>query len=73
MARNRRGSNLELWTDDKGLKYRFQLGDQNCAQDLAINLRMGLVNQSSLPSASRRMNGTCVMGGISHHQGCHPP
>ena len=48
LARNRGGEgNLELWTDDKGLKYRFQLGDQSYAQDLAINLRMGLVNQSS--------------------------
>ena len=48
LARNRGGQgNLELWTDDKGLKYRFKLGDQSYAQDLAINLRMGLVNQSS--------------------------
>ena len=48
LARNRGGEgNLELWTDDKGLKYRFQLGEQSYAQDLAINLRMGLVNQSS--------------------------
>ena len=48
LARNRGGEgNLELWTDDKGLKYRFKLGDQSYAQDLAINLRMGLVNQSS--------------------------
>ena len=48
LARNRAGEgNLELWTDEKGLKYRFQLGDQSYAQDLAINLRMGLVNQSS--------------------------
>ena len=48
LARNRGGEgNLKLWTDEKGLKYRFQLGDQSYAQDLAINLRMGLVNQSS--------------------------
>ena len=48
LARNRAGEgSLKLWTDDKGLKYRFKLGDQSYAQDLAINLRMGLVNQSS--------------------------
>lgn len=48
LARNRGGEgNLQLWTDEKGLKYRFQLGNQSYAQDLAINLRMGLVNQSS--------------------------
>ena len=48
LARNRGGKgNLELWTDQKGLKYRFKLGDQSYAQDLGINLREGLVNQSS--------------------------
>jgi HK97 family phage prohead protease len=48
LARNRAGEgSLKLWTDNKGLKYRFKLGDQSYAQDLAINLRMGLVNQSS--------------------------
>jgi len=48
LARNRGGEgNLELWTDEKGLKYRFKLGDQSYAQDLGINLREGLVNQSS--------------------------
>ena len=48
LARNRGGEgNLQLWTDEKGLKYRFELGEQSYAQDLAINLRMGLVNQSS--------------------------
>jgi HK97 family phage prohead protease len=48
LARNRAGEgSLKLWTDERGLKYRFQLGDQSYAQDLAINLRMGLVNQSS--------------------------
>jgi len=54
LARNRAGEgNLELWTDEKGLKYRFQLGDQSYAQDLAINLRMGLVSQSSFAFSIR--------------------
>lgn len=43
----RTGAGLELWTDDTGLKYRFSLGEQSYAQDLAISIRDGLVSQSS--------------------------
>ena len=43
----RTGAGLELWTDDTGLKYRFNLGEQSYAQDLAISIRDGLVSQSS--------------------------
>lgn len=43
----RTGAGLDLWTDDQGLKYRFKLGEQSYAKDLAISLRDGLVHQSS--------------------------
>lgn len=43
----RTGAGLDLWTDEEGLKYRFKLGEQSYAKDLAISLRDGLVHQSS--------------------------
>lgn len=43
----RMGQGLELTVDDKGLKYRFELGDQSYAKDLAINIREGIVATSS--------------------------
>ena len=43
----RTGAGLDLWVDDEGLKYRFKLGEQSYAKDLAISLRDGLVHQSS--------------------------
>ena len=45
LARVDRG--LELEVDDKGLKYRFELGNQSYAKDLAENIRMGNVSTSS--------------------------
>ena len=41
------GRGLELDVDDKGLKYRFELGNQSYAKDLAENIRMGNVSTSS--------------------------
>lgn len=41
------GRGLELEVDDKGLKYRFELGSQSYAKDLAENIRMGNVSTSS--------------------------
>lgn len=41
------GRGLELEVDDKGLKYRFELGNQSYAKDLAENIRMGNVSTSS--------------------------
>ena len=43
----RAGYGLELEVDDKGLKYRFELGNQSYAKDLAENIRMGNVATSS--------------------------
>ena len=43
----RTGKGLELEIDDMGLKYRFELGDQSYAKDLAENIRMGNVSTSS--------------------------
>ena len=43
----RMGQGLELEVDEKGLKYRFELGDQSYAKDLAINIRDGIVSTSS--------------------------
>ena len=45
LARVNRG--LELEIDDVGLKYRFELGNQSYAKDLAENIRMGNVSTSS--------------------------
>lgn len=43
----RTGHGLELEVDDTGVKYRFELGDQSYAKDLAENIRMGNVSTSS--------------------------
>ena len=43
----RMGHGLELEVDDVGVKYRFELGDQSYAKDLAENIRMGNVSTSS--------------------------
>lgn len=43
----RTGKGLELEIDDQGLKYRFELGEQSYAKDLAENIRMGNVSTSS--------------------------
>ena len=43
----RMGQGLKLEVDEKGLKYRFELGDQSYAKDLAINIRDGIVSTSS--------------------------
>jgi len=45
LARVGRGLLLEV--DERGLKYRFELGNQSYAQDLAENIRMGNVSTSS--------------------------
>jgi HK97 family phage prohead protease len=41
------GRGLELWDDGQGLKYRFKLGNQSYAKDLAENIRTGNVSTSS--------------------------
>ena len=41
------GNGLELSVDEVGLRYRFELGDQSYARDLAENIRMGNVSTSS--------------------------
>ena len=41
------GNGLELSVDERGLKYRFELGNQSYAKDLAENIRMGNVSTSS--------------------------
>jgi len=43
----RMGQGLELEVDENGLKYRFELGEQTYAKDLAINIREGIVATSS--------------------------
>lgn len=43
----RMGHGLELEVDEQGLKYRFELGEQSYAKDLAENIRMGIVSTSS--------------------------
>jgi uncharacterized protein len=43
----RMGSGLQLDIDENGLKYRFELGEQSYAKDLAINIREGIVATSS--------------------------
>ena len=43
----RAGKGLELEVDDKGLKYRFELGNQSYAKDLAENIKRGIVSTSS--------------------------
>ena len=43
----RTGKGLELEIDEMGLKYRFELGEQSYAKDLAENIRMGNVSTSS--------------------------
>jgi HK97 family phage prohead protease len=43
----RMGSGLQLDIDENGLKYRFELGEQTYAKDLAINIREGIVATSS--------------------------
>ena len=41
------GHGLELEVDERGLKYRFELGKQSYAKDLEENIRMGNVTTSS--------------------------
>lgn len=41
------GHGLELEVDERGLKYKFELGNQSYAKDLAENIRMGNVSTSS--------------------------
>ena len=43
----RAGKGLELEVDEKGLKYRFELGNQSYAKDLAENIKRGIVSTSS--------------------------
>ena len=43
----RMGKGLELSVDEVGLRYRFELGEQSYAKDLAENIRMGNVSTSS--------------------------
>ena len=43
----RAGYGLELTVDERGLKYRFEVGDQSYAKDLVENIRMGNVSTSS--------------------------
>jgi len=43
----RAGHGLELSVDERGLKYRFEVGNQSYAQDLVENIRMGNVSTSS--------------------------
>lgn len=43
----RAGKGLELEVDEKGLKYRFELGEQSYAKDLAENIKRGIVSTSS--------------------------
>ena len=59
----RAGKGLHLQVDEVGLKYRFELGDQSYAKDLAENIRSGNVSTSSFgftvadDSWERRDNG----------------
>ena len=41
------GKGLNLSVDEVGLRYRFELGEQSYAKDLAENIRMGNVSTSS--------------------------
>jgi HK97 family phage prohead protease len=41
------GRGLELSVDERGLKYRFEIGNQSYAKDLIENIRMGNVSTSS--------------------------
>jgi len=41
------GRGLELSVDKRGLKYRFEIGNQSYAKDLVENIRMGNVSTSS--------------------------
>ena len=43
----RAGKGLTLEVDERGLKYRFELGNQSYARDLAENIRSGNVSTSS--------------------------
>jgi HK97 family phage prohead protease/HK97 family phage major capsid protein len=43
----RAGHGLELSVDDRGLKYRFEVGNQSYAKDLVENIRLGNVSTSS--------------------------
>lgn len=43
----RAGKGLDLEVDEKGLKYRFEVGSQSYAKDLVENIRMGNVSTSS--------------------------
>lgn len=43
----RAGHGLELTVDERGLKYRFEVGNQSYAKDLVENIRMGNVSTSS--------------------------
>lgn len=43
----RAGFGLELEVDEQGLKYRFELGEQSYAKDLAENIKRGIVSTSS--------------------------
>lgn len=59
----RAGKGLQLEVDEVGLKYRFELGNQSYAKDLAENIRSGNVSTSSFgftisdDSWERRDNG----------------
>jgi len=41
------GRGLEISVDERGLKYRFEIGNQSYAKDLVENIRMGNVSTSS--------------------------
>jgi len=41
------GRGLEISVDERGLKYRFEVGNQSYAKDLVENIRMGNVSTSS--------------------------
>lgn len=43
----RAGFGLDLEVDEQGLKYRFELGEQSYAKDLAENIKRGIVSTSS--------------------------
>jgi HK97 family phage prohead protease len=43
----RAGRGLEISVDERGLKYRFEVGKQSYAKDLVENIRMGNVSTSS--------------------------
>ena len=46
LARSTSGT-LDLWVDEKGLKYEFEIPETSYGKDLAINMKNGNLNQSS--------------------------